>query len=319
MFIIFIGFWLIRMWMDRHQIKVLSKNCLESVKMAGAACLMNPLGIFVAVRFNLSIFLKVSDSPSNIDAWGGNVKSLPGISAVLMGGIDVGNLGNYPHIISIYSLLLLLASGLLIGLFFIAQKRMYSKKLAILWTLIFFSGYELYFQYVRLAYGEFKHLSSISIFFTIYCFYYFFIFVSSLKRSKLIFSFGCFSFLCFLILNIISICVRFPINSSFYIGSQLLKLQEIEAYIPSGTSVTIVGDDYAKQHGAIYALKDFPVRLAGTHSNSYYTDGGIPYTDEWGEYALLPMISGEITVRNGYEYVWDNKLYYLFKNTNLLQ
>lgn len=306
MFIIYLGIVVIQCICTKQWWRTIR----EAVSMGLLAIAFNPLGFLIAVKFNLNILMQVSASPSNIDAYGGNIMSFKNIIGQLMGGPEVRENMYGTWVYRIYMLMLFVLAGLFcVSVIYMVLKSHKKQRFFLLWILIFFIAYEMYFHGVRLAYGEYKHLISIAAILTAIILYFIYEFEHGHKYKILL---GI-SMALMLIMDSASMSHTYPEEAILKYDESLMEIKEGLDMIPSTEEVGILGNHHFKQHLLIYAAKDVPIRLMGEGVNSYYTMLGISLNNDIPNYVLCMKNTEELdTVLAGsYKEIWQNESYML--------
>lgn len=289
------------------------KKCFQdaiTIGLTGVA--FNPLGFYIAVKFNLRILTMVGNSKDSIDAYGGRIKSFKNIIAKLFGGPDIDAFGYNLNIQRLYGMVLICIAACFALLFvYILWRKRSRLVMFIAWILAFFGGYELYFHGVRLAYGEYKHLVSISVLIIVILMY----FIFSLERGHKI-------KMCFFVAAVLLVALNaenykrtYTPNVVIQYDDTLTEIQEGMEQLPQGEVLGILGNAHYIQHQLIYAAKNTEVQLMGEGVNSYYTMLNIPLNNEIPDYILCYKNTGELdaVTDSKYEEVWSNERFMIVK------
>lgn len=306
MFIIYLGFIVIQCAYTRNiwgNIKAASL-----IGILGVLC--NPLGFLIAVKFNLNIFNTVKASASNIDAYGGNMKSIPNILAQLLGFPNDYRISNM-YLQKFYCFILMAGMLFLVTSFLFMVFKTRTKTLFFCtWVLVFFAGYEFYFRIVNLAYGEFKHLIGIGIMAGIILLYA----TYTLEKSNRKILFTVIAFFT-ISLNLINFIKTYPYNETVFYDTKLVAARNALDLIPKGKTIGILGNAHYIQHELVYTAKDYDVNLMGSGINSYFTMLGIPLNNEKPDYILCkkdtPELNSDIT--DLYSVIWNNSQFMIVK------
>lgn len=281
--------------------KKIKSNLISVIKTGVIGLALNPLGTFVALRFNWETLMRVSDSTENIDAFSGNMKSLIDVFSQLFGGVD-SNWNDLLH--SMYSLTLaaLAVIGIVILIvYFITNKKEVS--LFFIWITALLLGYEIYFRISGIAYGEYKHLIGIAPLLLTCLIIFGFMIMRKKKITHIIFGLA----LCYItLLNLSSYLRDYRFDSICYYNDELVELSVALNQVPTEETVGLLGNTYYVQHEMIYPLKDRKIRLMG---ESYYTNiCGVPLNIDVPKYIVIPS---NYNYPYSYDVIWDNGRYKL--------
>ena len=307
MFIIFIGFIAIQIIYSRKPIETI-KNALQ---IGILSIILNPLGFWIAVKFNLNILSQVSNSVSSIDAYGGNIKSIQNILTELIGGPDTAALTN-STMQFLYNLFLLFIVFLFV--FFAIHMLIKDRSkhiMFIMWIIVFFIGYECYFHLVRLAYGEFKHLVSVAAILILFMLYFIYRIGNKYKRNIVLGIVGCMIIIC----NLGNYKISYPNNVLILYDDTLADIDNGLKLVPDESTLGLLGNDHYIQHQLIYATKSRNVQLMGEGVNSYCTMLGIELDNSYPEYILFLNNSDKLqtTIGESYEVIWNNSRFMIVK------
>lgn len=308
MFIFYLGFTIIEICYSKQFFKTV-KNVIYIGLLAIA---MNPLGFFIAVKFNLTIFLKVCDSPNNIDSYHGNILSFFDIVAKCLGAPKTETILT-PSNVMIYKAAMIIVFGLFISLIaYMLCKHRNKITMFILWIMCFFAGYELYFHSVKLAYGEYKHLISIAVI-TVIIFFYFLYKLECKRKIKILFlAFTVFAAL--ITVKNYTVSYQDPLMELCTYNDLLSDVENGLSLVPSDENIGLLGNDHYKQHQLIYAAKDHNVQLMGTGINSYYSMLGMNLNNECPNYILCFVNEPDLNELDySYEQIWCNERFKIMK------
>lgn len=308
MFIIYVGVVIIQ----GIYVKKWGKTIKDALLIGVFAVVFNPLGFAIAIRFNLDIFLRVSESASSIDAYGGNIRIFKAVISKLLGGPEIGLLNNYPTYKTFYGIFLIIVAICFVALFVYMLIRKRSKMLLFLtWVMFFFCGYELYFHEVSLAYGEYKHLVSIAAL-MVTVFLYFIYELEYKFRWKILLSVFAAGII---ILNVISLKSTYTSDSVIKYDDALAEVSNGIDLVPFGERLGILGNQHFIQHQLVYAARDTDIQLMGEGVNSYFAMLGIPLNNTPPEYVLCMKDSEELdTLMAGqYEELWHNERFMIVR------
>lgn len=299
MLIIYVGFFVIQCIFTKQ----IWTNIKSAIYIGMLGGLWNPLGFAIAVKFNLRILGAVSSSPSNIDAYGGNIKKAPDIIATLFGFVETVRIRNSFLNIG-YTVFLVLFASFAVAMFVYVLLKIRTKTLwFISWILIFFFSYECYFRWARLAYGEFKHIVGIGFFLMViilFCIGK----VGFLKKMRLDILMAVFV----IAMNLFSFVKTYSFNDAVWYDETLIETREGLKRVPENATLGILGNAHYIQHELIYAAKNRDINLMGSGINSYYTMLGIALNNERPDYILCERDTSELTaeIAKMYAIVWKN-------------
>ncbi len=291
-----------------------------SIKAGFLSFLMNPVGMYIGYKFNLNILKQVSNSPSNIDAYHGKFMTVNSIITKIV-SIPVEVINQYNRYI-LGKLLIVVLYTLLICILVIVAYRIFGKKDSIKYSIIgimaFFALYWMYFRKVGLAYGEFKHITSITPFIIVFMMY--FIDLWKIKGKfyyllKIIFS----------IIVVISGVGGFIITNDYYKGcnyydDDILELRNVINTNYSTDVMTVDANSYDGIHRIVYALKDKDVKLLKDH-DSYFSMYQ-KFDDKKSDYRIKEIFSdGNMLGYSPLEekIIWKNSKYAIVKRENMIQ
>jgi len=266
---------------------------------------LNPIGMFIAVKFNLEILSRVSVSVSSIDAYSGNMKTFSSWVARALGsldplGITEGTLKNF-YVGSLILLVVLAAALLVINIVKYRDRVLVS----VLGILLFLLAYAAYFRSLIFAYGEHKHLVSIAPFLWTFAIYFIYNIVHRMKGRNWKLIGAAMGTTAIVISGFFSINKTYPVDQLYYFDSALMELEQAANLVPAGELIGLASPQYKIQHGFVYALKNHKVKQVIETNNSYFTIVQNPYDLEPTRYMVydysdIPreQISGDI--------IWSN-------------
>ncbi|MFR1904957.1 MAG: hypothetical protein ACLS28_03855 [Clostridium neonatale] len=249
---------------------ILKKSYLK-IKMAIEAGIVslfiNPIGMYIAFKFNINILKQVSESSASIDAYNGVIMPFKRIISKFTSIFIYGN--NYfsndkMNDISIYTQISNILSYIIfivLIIFFIyklVKKKDKNKPIVILIT-AFFIVYWIYFRWNGIAYGEYKHLTSIVPFIVVF-------FMYALNKANIKF------YQSILIISLIYsvgtgiMYSRYYYNSAYYYDEELVELRDEVEHNYSDFTIGIDSNSYERCHAIVYALKDVKVNIKTTSS-----------------------------------------------------
>lgn len=304
MLIIYVGIVVIQMIYTKQW----GKTIKDAILIGVTAIIFNPLGFYIAVKFNL----KTLENVGSIDAFNGNIRRLLDVVAGLIGGPVTAVFGGSSLLLNGYKLLLAGGSVCFLGflIYLLIKKR--TKLLAfITWILLFFAGYEVYFHATRLAYGEYKHIFSISVMMVVILLYFVYE-VDEGRKYKICFTVTA---LVLLALNAKNYRISYPDNVVIKYDDTLEEVSEGLELVPKYEKTGILGNAHYIQHQLVYAARNSKVQLMGEGVNSYFSMLGIPLNNELPDYILCLKDSEELeTVTGGaYETLWQNERFMIVK------
>lgn len=280
---------------------------LNFLKMCIGILLINPYGLYKAVKFNLSIFTRVSvNGAQDIDPYSGNMLGIKKTFGCMLGFSDWLFKDDKCHVaIIIVGISIMLAC---MFLFIICVKN--NKRDFVVTVIMVFIILEVYFLFSRGAYQEYKNITSFAVVWIVMVGCIIAILGMECKRMK---------YLQYLLLGIYLMITMYGIyeplkqicNTSFTVDSNTDELKEaVNQIIPQNSEVEIDSSvgvlDYM---AAVYALRDHDVNL-NTDSLSYlqyfqrFTDNDPSEYILYGKsYELFPEE----------DIIWSNDKYCLVK------
>ena len=266
---------------------------------------LNPIGMFIAVKFNLEILSRVLVSVSSIDAYSGNMKKFSSWIARALGSLDPsriaeGTFKNF-YVGSLILLVVLAAALLVINIVKYRDRVLVS----VLGILLFLLAYAAYFRSLIFAYGEHKHLVSIAPFLWTFALYFIYNIVHRMKGRNWKRIGAAMGTTAIVISGFFSINKTYPVDQLYYFDSTLMELEQAANLVPTGELIGLASPQYRVQHGFVYALKNHKVKQVIEINNSYFTIVQNPYDLEPTRYMVydyrdIPreQISGDIMWSN---------------------
>lgn len=310
LFVIYLCLCGIQIW-KRKSIKWIKKPVIYGF----IGLLLNPVGVYKGIKLNLFVLTNAQGSMENIDPYAGNIMQYYNVFGRMFG---LFHSGGKESILSMLMMIVLIECiGLVIVLFalYIAFVRDQYKS-AIMGIAAFFVAYEIYFRVIRYAYGEYKHLISITAFMILLladildqvCLLY--------KGKKTIMVIE------WCILVTICICGCKHIKDTIGRGDLYIYNHELEelaaasCYLPDEEVIGISGTP-ATIHGEVYALRNrkctilannisyFPFSLAASTRYRVYEGNHIPEENEnvvWSDnrYSIVENIGLQSCFYSGF-------------------
>lgn len=289
------------------------KFILQLIQVCVLSALFNPYGMYKALKFNLSIFTRVStQGAQDIDPYGGNMLGIKKIVGCLLGFSDCFSEKNIYYKMAIICgtvILLICAAMLVIN---IKQKNME----ILLVPILVFSVLQMYFSYSQGAYQEYKHITSISVIGIMLMGCIVGLILQKCKKKKAA-QYGI-----TVSILLISICgiynpLKMYCKNKVTVDSDTMQLKNaVEQTIPISSEIEIDSTiGVANYMAAVYALKDYKVNL-NTDSLSYLQYFQEFEDNDWSKYVLYEK-GKEFFAGENDEIVWSNNKYVLIKRKNI--
>lgn len=295
-----------------NKVKVL----MSALKIGSLAFVLNPVGMFVAIRFNLNILKSISNDSGSIDAYFGRMMSLKQIISNLYGFPDYNQLimkiNSYgsPFQIFIwgYNALLIalpLISVIVIGIAIVKKKD--SNKYAILGIIAFFVLNEVYFRQSTNAYAEMKHITTVAPFMILFLAYYIdgwkYKFGNARPQLFIINTIVAGVF----IMNITNVYQYYKRTDIFYFDHSITELQNAVHLIPPNEVVGVTNSSPSLKHSIVYALKDVPIKHNELAPIDYsYFRSHVPYEFENTKYSIVSMMDYYSFLSESENIMWHN-------------
>lgn len=276
---------------------------------------LNPFGMFTAIKFNLSILFKSLDSVSNIDPFSGKVLSLPDLVAKVLGMIEPTQLqqglsARLDYSIDIvgyvYSATLILI--LIIGIIIVTNgmiKGTSKLKYTMTYIMTFFIGYTIYFHSIRYGYGEYKHITSMAPFIVVFIAYFINNYEIKNLWDKFIRGAVYASISIIIMFNLANLFINYRPENFFYFDDEVMELQEAIEIIPENEEIGVINSLAPIQHSIVYALKDTPIRLTGDDYSYFSLLLDIDYVST--KYMIREYYGdGKKDIFNPYDIIWHN-------------
>lgn len=294
---------------------------LESLKVGALSFLLNPVGMFIAAKFNVNILKSVMVDSGNIDAYFGRMMPFRKLIGNLYGAPDYERLKAAVSTIGMPSQLIMLGINFLmiilpvlfltvvcVGMF----RKKSGDKYAILGIMLFFFINEIYLRLSSNAYAEMKHITTIAPFVVIFFTYFADGWGLKLKKSyikNIILS-------CTLVivasLNIITVYQNYKGSYIYYFDHTVMELRNATNLVPPDEPIGITSSSPADKHGIVYALKDVPIKHIKTSEldNSYFSFL-TPYEFENTKYSIVTIQDYYSFLSNSEDVLWHNSKYVL--------
>lgn len=282
--------------------------CLETA-------VINPYGIYKAVKFNLSIFMRVSEQGAqNIDPYGGNMLSVKKILGCLVGFSDsLVSKNEY------YMLGCLMGISLVIISVVVLLYLQHNKCYEFIWvTCGIFFLLEVYFRMSKGAYQEYKHITSASV----VC-----IMCIGCIVGGMIQRYGRLKKVQYIFASIIMITAvysfGFPMkqycSNELSVDSKTMELGEAaEFLVPQTAEIEIDSSINVPDYmSAVYALKNHSLNL-NADSPSYLQYFQQFQNDDPSEYILYEK-NKQKELDEDNDIVWSNEKYVLVRRKNMEQ
>lgn len=289
------------------------KVTLPAIKAGLLSFLLNPLGMYVAYKFNIAILKTVSDSFSRIDPYRGNIKTFFDVILRLLGFPALGQwsqIGINQNLVKIILFIfILLIICIIVKLLFVHYS---TKACRLLLIGIFFGFYEWYFRFQKFAYGEFKHISSIMPLVLVSFVFVFSEFWRIIKNRGI----RSFTATCLIVsilaANLYNICITYPYPylDRYLYDNELMELRDGEQLIPENEVIGIYGP-VEDTHAFVYVFKDRPVQIINDEK-SYYSKLSSK-TDVFPTYMVRRKDFLTTDIFTNRETVWENDKYILEK------
>ncbi|SFS84539.1 hypothetical protein SAMN04488601_10518 [Paenibacillus sp. 453mf] len=297
------------------------KILIDSLKVGALSFILNPVGMFIAAKFNINILTRVLDDASSIDPYSGNLMSKDQIMSILYGGPNLESLGHELNLLGINSqyfitgytilkflLLLVFISAVFIGMFL--KKEWY--KYAILSVFIFFAANELYLRSSASAYAEMKHITTIAPFIILFFVYFadgWKLNVKGLYIRKIIFG----TTVIFVAgSNIVTAYQNYKGGDIYYFDHSVMELKDAVKLVPPDEPIGITSSSPADKHSIVYALKEVPIK----HNKTYEFDNSyfgflVPHEFENTKYSIVSKQDYYSFLSQTEEVLWHNDKYVL--------
>lgn len=300
---------------------------INSLKVGLLSFILNPIGMFIAAKFNINILTRVIDDASNIDPYSGNIMSKDQIISNLYGGPNLENLGHVLETLGINSqnllvgykififlFLLVFISAVVIGMFL--KKEWY--RYALLGIIIFFLINELYLRSSLNAYAEMKHITTIAPFIILFFTYFADDWKLDLKGSRIrkiilgstvIFVTGS---------NIVTAYQNYKGGYIYYYDHAVMELKDAIKLVPPDESIGITSSTPADKHSIVYALKDVPIK----HNKTYEFDNSyfgflVPHEFENTKYSIVSKQDYYSFLSQTEEVLWHNDKFVLLHSSTV--
>ncbi|MDR1074563.1 MAG: hypothetical protein LBL45_12990 [Treponema sp.] len=305
-------------------IKKSLKPCLTAVKTGLLSVACNPVGFFLAIRMNYSIFTRVAENTfNNIDPWSGREISFSQACKFILGISETSTIKDFlsrvfrnnNEIIEVLSNMY----GIIIPVLFVAvilliittiikcndnRKYMWTGMYAALLLIA------LYFKLKQFTYGEYKQLlmlSPFSIIMIVYCF------ESQRYNNKIIENivFVGNKALVIILFVLNSFQIYRDVRSWFvYYNKELVDFDAaVSALVPPNEAVGLPLKDPALMHGALYALRNHAIVIR--ENNNYLAEF---ISDEETIYDIYPQGNSYDIINNfEFEMLWHDSRYQLIK------
>ena len=289
------------------------KFIFQLIQVCVLSALFNPYGMYKALKFNLSIFTRVStQGAQDIDPYRGNMLGIKKIIGCLLGFSDCFSVKNIYYNTAIISGMFILMICVAMLVINIKQENMK----IILIPIFVFSLLQVYFSYSKGAYQEYKHITSVSVIGIMLMGCIVGLILQTCKKEKIV-QYG-------IVVITLSICMcgvynplKICCENKITVDSETMQLREaVEQNIPISTEIEIDSSiGITNYMAAVYALKDYNINL-NTDSSSYLQYFQRFEDNDWSKYVLYEK-GKEYFLGENDEIVWSNKKYVLIKRKNI--
>jgi hypothetical protein len=309
------------------------KSCVTAVKTGLLSAVCNPVGFFLALRFNFSIFTRVrTNTFNNIDPWSGHEISFSQVWAYMLGISDTAvirgflskifrnNNGIIEIVSNMYNIIVPVLFMVVVLLIITAIiKNNNNSKYMLIYTGMYAALLLilLYFKLKYFVYGEYKQLVMLFPFMMImvvYC-------LESRRYNnkiieKIIFVGNKAFIIILLLLNLLQI-YRNIRSDFFYYDKELADFgTAVNALVPRDEAVGISLENYPITGGALYALRNHAVAIR--KKNTSYL--GSFMTNKVTIYDIQHVNNNDIQHVNNndfnFETLWRDSRYQLVKKGN---
>lgn len=290
------------------------KIFIPAIKVGFLSFVLNPVGMYIAAKFNFKILGQATESVGNIDPYRGNILQGTDFISKVLGfilpshlydNLDAKIINFYKAIIII--IVIIMAIVLIQGLI----KNKDRIKYYIISISLLFGIYTLYFRFTKYAYGEYKHITSITPFMLICigCFIY----ISVKKKSKIFKKAFSIIILFCVILNVANIFSIYKNDKLYFWGNELKELREAVKMLPKGEVIGVMEGTPAFIHGVTYVLRDYPITLMGAGSSYYSFLLDVP--QQYSEYVIEEKNNrrADVFLSGNSEEIWANSKYEIVK------
>nr|WP_122012245.1 hypothetical protein [Maliibacterium massiliense] len=259
-----------------------AKRLLRAVYAGLLSFVLNPVAMYIAIKFNLFILGNALSGVSAIDPYQGNLFGFFNLIAMIFGlprteqvaQIASNQLGELAKVVSggyhigLVALALLFIGCIIFGLW----KKKDRRKWIVLGWCAFFVLYESYFWISHFAYGEMKHVTTMAPWCVLIGAYFIEALCGEHTRCtwKTVAGYVCCSAL--ILGSLCNIAANYRPGKLTYWDHTLTELRQAAQYVPPNEILGIACLDrpYAR-HAATYALKERPVALNAGSDFSYYS------------------------------------------------
>lgn len=292
-----------------------------ALKVGILSFILNPVGMFVAVKFNLNILESMMNDSGSIDAYSGRMMSIKQMISNLYGLPDYEQLmtkiNSYGPSFQIltwgYNLLLIvlpLLSVIVIGIAIVRKGHWH--KYVILSIMFFFVLNETYFRQSTNAYAEMKHITTISPFMILFLAYYTDGWEYKVRKintkSILISSIVAVVFL----MNIVNVYQQYKGTNVYYFDHSVTELRNAVQLVPPNEVIGITDSTPALKHSIVYALKDVPIKHNSVAAIDYsYFHSKVPYEFENTKYSIVSLIDYFSFLSQSEQVIWKNDRFVL--------
>ncbi|MEK4292886.1 hypothetical protein [Paenibacillus sp. FSL R5-0914] len=294
---------------------------LESLKVGALSFLLNPVGMFIAARFNVNILKSVMVDSGSIDAYFGRMMPFKQLISNLYGAPDyerlkaaVSSFGMFSRTIQLgYDFLMIILPLLFLTVICVGMfRKKNGDKYAVLGIILFFFMNEIYLRLSSNAYAEMKHITTIAPFVVIFFAYFADGWKLKLKKSyikKIILS-------CTLIIvagmNLMTVYQNYKGSNIYYFDHSAMELRNAANMVPLDEPIGITSSSPADKHAIVYALKDVPIKHNKTSEVDYsYFSFLAPHQFENTKYSVVSMQDYYSFLSNSENVLWHNSKYVL--------
>ena len=286
------------------------KNSLSMVKAGLLGFVLNPVALYIAVKFNLRVFMMVVNTTGTaIDSAGRDCFTLQQIGSMVFG------FNNHSESTSLAFRMLGIAAVLLLVIFMFSALFLLIKKRTtrVVSTLIitgFFIVYGMLFFIMGTEYPLFKHIITVSPFMVALLFYYISLSVNYIPIQRVANFLGLACGVCLVILNVHFVYSEYTSPYIMTYDDKKIQVSEIQDINTNGQAITIPENfSMHDNHLFAYALQNKPIRFMSDKSYfSYFIPDG---NKEISDYILInsgDYQTGRFDIFTGLniEKIWDN-------------
>lgn len=302
LFVIYLGLWGLLAYRRKNW-----KCIKDSIWYGVIGLFLNPVGIYRGIRLNLFVLQNTQGGMENIDPYAGKMMEYYQVFGKMFGCLVSSQ--EKGMISALTTIVLIEGIGIVLLCFIFYLVWIKDKyKLALMGIAAFFTGYELYFRQIKYAYGEYKHILTISSF-AILLFLYVLDKLQTINKYK-----KWIDVMEWSTVLILSICGCFCIESTigrkdlYLYNHELEELSEAVHFLPQEEIIGISGLP-ATIHGEVYALRDAKATILANNI-SYFPFSLSPST-------RYRVYEGNHILEDNEKSIWSNDRFTIVENTGL--